>query len=170
MEVSPVGAKYGDSGTSKRYWQNVLKRVRGVPGVADAALTITMPPDRTAFTDSFEIRGRTSADGGPAVPVPFVSPGYFTALGIPLLRGRDFVEGEEVGSALVAIISDTMARRYFPGENPVGKLLKHGGPHQNNPWRLIVGADALDGAACLYVSKTCAQLLDAGTWVRHYPV
>jgi predicted permease len=139
MEVSPTGPKYRDSGGSPRYWQNVLERVRAIPGVEDTAITITMPPDRTAFTDSFEIPGKTPAEGGPNVPVPFVSPGYFRTLGIPLLRGRDFNAGDRAGFPLVAIISNTMARRYFPGENPIGKRLKHGGPHQDNPYREIFG-------------------------------
>ncbi len=73
------------------------------------------------------------------MPVPLVSPGYFRTLGIPLLRGRDFDAGDRPGSPLVAIISNTMARRYFPGENPIGQRLKHGGPHQDNPFREIVG-------------------------------
>jgi putative ABC transport system permease protein len=131
MEVFPNNLRYRDAAVLNNYWQNVVDHVRGVPGVEDAALTSTMPPDRTAFTDGFEIPGNTPADGGPIVPVPSVSAGYFRTLGIPLLRGRDFDARDRMGSPLVTIISETMARRYFPGENPVGKRLKHGGPHQN---------------------------------------
>jgi hypothetical protein len=60
----------------------VLERVRAIPGVEDTAITITMPPDRTAFTDSFEIPGKTPAEGGPNVPVPFAGdlPGYLQRL------------------------------------------------------------------------------------------
>ena len=139
MEVSPSSPRYRDPNSLNNYWQSVLEHVRAVAGVEDAAVTITMPPDRTAFTDSFEILGKTPAEGGPIVPVPFVSPNYFRTLGIPLLRGRDFDSRDRIGSPPVAIISETMARRYFAGEDPLGKRLKHGGPHQNNPYREIVG-------------------------------
>jgi predicted permease len=139
MEISPNSQKYRDDAVLNNYWQNVLDGVQTAPGVEDAALTITMPPDRTAFTDGFEIPGKTPPDGGPIVPVPFISTGYFRTLGIPLLRGRYFDANDRIGSPPVAIISETMARRYFPGENPIGRRLKHGGPHQNNPFREIVG-------------------------------
>jgi putative ABC transport system permease protein len=135
MQISPNGQKYRDGAVLNRYWQNVVERARAVPGVEDAALTITMPPNRTAFTDGFEIPGKTRAEGGPLVPVPFVSEGYFRTLEIPLLRGRNFDTRDRIGSPPVAIISDTMARQYFAGENPVGKRLKHGGPHQDDPHR-----------------------------------
>jgi putative ABC transport system permease protein len=166
-----MGPKYRDSGALNSYWQNILEHVRAIPGVEDAAITITMPPDRTAFTDSFEIRDKTPADGGPNVPVPFVSPGYFRTLGIPLLRGRDFDSGDRVGSPLVTIISNTLARRYFPGENPIGKRLKHGGPHQDNPYREIVGVvgdvkyDGLDQANEPVYYEPAAQGAFAPLWL-----
>ena len=109
MEISPTGPKYRDSDGLNHYWQ---------------------------FRD---LLNKTPVEGGPNVPVPLVSPGYFRTLGIPLLRGRDFDAGDRPGSPPVAIISNTMARRYFPGENPIGQRLKHGGPHQDNPFREIVG-------------------------------
>jgi predicted permease len=139
MEVSPNSLRYRDATVLNAYWHDVVDRVRSVAGVEDAALTITMPPDRTAFTDGFEIPDKTPADGGPIVPVPYVSTDYFRTLGIPLLRGRYFDAGDRIGSPRVAIISETMARRYFPAENPIGKRMKHGGPHQNLPYMEIVG-------------------------------
>ena len=153
MEISLSGKKYGEEAARNRYWQQVVDRVRAVPGVEDAAVTITMPPDRTAFTDGFEIPDKTPPEGGPLTPVPYVSANYFQTMGIPLLRGRAFDERDRLDSPPVAIISETMARRYFPGENPVGQRMKHGGPHQDLPYREIVGVAAdvkysgLDGPA-----------------------
>jgi predicted permease len=139
MQVSPNSLKYRDAAALAAYWEETVLRVRAVPGVEDAAVAITIPPDRTAFTDGFEIPARTPPGGGPVVPVPFVSTGYFHTLGIPLLRGRNFDARDRIGSPRVTIVSETMARRYFPGENPLGQRLKHGGPGLNNPYMEIVG-------------------------------
>ena len=100
-----------------------------------------MPPDRVAFTDGFEIQGRIEPPGSdyPAVPVPFVSQEYFKTLGIPLLRGRWFDRRDTADSPRVTVISETMARRHFPGEDPIGRGLKHGGRALTNPYMEIIG-------------------------------
>jgi putative ABC transport system permease protein len=117
----------------------VVSRVGALPGVQSAAVAITLPPDRVAFLDGFEIAGRTPKEGGPIVPVPWVSYDYFRTLGIPVLRGRVFDPRDKPGSPGVVVISEALARRYFPGEDPVGQRLKHGGPSLNNPYAEIVG-------------------------------
>ena len=76
------------------------------------------------------------------VPVPWVSYDYFRTLGIPVLRGRVFDRRDKPGSPGVMVISEALARRYFPGEDPVGHRLKHGGPSLNNEYREIVGVVA----------------------------
>jgi len=128
MLVSPTGARYRDR-TLAAYWENLLDRVRNLPSVDDASIAITIPPDRVAFTDGFELQGKPLPAGAdyPAVPVPFVSRDYFKTLGIPLVRGRAFDSRDTAESPRVTIISETMARRYFPGEDPIGRRLKHGG-------------------------------------------
>ena len=73
------------------------------------------------------------------MPVPWVSDGYFRTLGIPVLRGRVFDSRDQRGSPDVMVISETLARRYFPGEDPVGQRIKHGGPSLNNPYLEIIG-------------------------------
>jgi putative ABC transport system permease protein len=141
-ELSPTGPRYRDRQKLAAYWETVLSRVRALAGVESAALTITLPPDRVAFGDGFEIPGRTPTQGGPIVPVPWVSNDYFRTLGIPILRGRVFDDRDKFGSSGVVVISETLARRYFPGEDPVGQRLKHGGPGLNNPYQEIIGVVA----------------------------
>ena len=71
-----------------------------------------------------------------------VSPGYFQAMGVPLVRGRYFSDQDldrERNSPLVAIINETMARRFWPGEDPMGKRFKPGGPLSEARWRTVVG-------------------------------
>lgn len=142
MQVAPSGDTYGQRQRLAIYWGAVLREVRSLPGVDSAALSIWLPPDHAAMSDSFEIQGKTPPDGGPVVPVPIVSNGYFKTLQIPLLRGRTFDARDTSTSPPVTIISDNLARRYFPGEDPIGKHLKHGGPQSKNPYMEIVGVVA----------------------------
>jgi putative ABC transport system permease protein len=142
MQVAPSGDTYGQQQRLAIYWRAVIREVRSLPGVDSAALSIWLPPNHASMSDSFEIQGKTPPDGGPVVPVPFVSEGYFRTLQIPLLRGRNFDDRDTPTSPPVTIISENLARRYFPGEDPVGKRLKHGGPQSTNPCMEIVGVVA----------------------------
>src|SRR5262249_54843476 len=64
---------------------------------------------------------------------------YFQAIGIPLKRGRAFTADDREGRPLVAIVNETFARRYWSGQDPVGKRLRVGGPTSEDPWRVVVG-------------------------------
>jgi predicted permease len=144
MLLSPQGARYRDRQALASYWDRLLDRVRTLPGVETASIAITMPPDRTAFTDGFELQAKPAPPGveNPGVPVPFVSQDYFKTLGIPLLRGRWFDSRDSADSPRVAVISENMARKYFPNEDPVGQKLKHGGRALNNAYMDIIGVVA----------------------------
>jgi putative ABC transport system permease protein len=142
LQLAPTGAGYLEQPPLLAYWERVLSRVRVLVGVESAALAITLPPDRVAFSDGFEVPGRTPKEGGPVVPVPWVSYDYFRTLGIPVLRGRVFDRRDKPGSPGVKVISEALARRYFPGEDPIGKRLKHGGPSLDNPYGEIIGVVA----------------------------
>jgi predicted permease len=139
LQLSPTGPNYREREKLGAFWDQLVARVQVLPGVEAAAVALTLPPDRVAFTDGFEIQGRTPKAGGPLVPVPWVSYDYFRTLGIPLLRGRVFDQRDRRGSPDVVVISEALARRYFPGEDPIGKRMKHGGPSLNNPYVEIVG-------------------------------
>jgi putative ABC transport system permease protein len=141
MLISPTGSRYRDSRALGAYWDQLVEHARAIPGVESASVSLDVPPDRLAFTDGFEIQGKPTPPGieNPSVPVPFVSHDYFRTLGIPLLRGRWFDRRDTADSPGVVIISDTLARRYFPNEEPIGKRLKHGGRALNNPYLEIIG-------------------------------
>lgn len=141
LVVSPNGTRYRERAALNAYWERLLDRMRALPGVEAASIAITMPPDRLSFTDGFEIQGKPTPPGidNPAVPVPFVSQDYFKTLGIPLVRGRWFDNRDTQDAPPVTIISEAMARQYFPNEDPVGQRLKHGGRMLNNSYMEIVG-------------------------------
>jgi putative ABC transport system permease protein len=109
MRVSPSGEKYAQAQTLSVYWGEVLRRISGLPGVESSALAVWLPPDHSAMSDSFEIQGRTRPDGGPVVPVPIVTQGYFKTLQIPLVRGRSFDGRETLTSPRVTIVSQNLA-------------------------------------------------------------
>lgn len=142
MNLSLPRTKYDKSEKVIAFYQQLINRVKTVPGVEDAGLTISLPPNKLALSDSFSIEGKTVAPGSsdPIVPLLFISPDYFNVLGVPLLDGRPFNDADKAETPPVVIINKTLADHYFPNENPVGKRFKVGGGEKNsNPWMEIVG-------------------------------
>jgi len=142
MKISPTASKYLNSNQIIPFYKRVLERAQATPGVAYAAIGDSLPPDRQYDYDTFVIQGQQLAAGevNPAVTCPIVSPDYFRALGIPLIRGRFFTAHDTADAPPVVIISESMARRYFPDENPIGRRLKASGPDlHDTPFMEIVG-------------------------------
>lgn len=129
MLVTPTGPQFQKPGAVNVYWNELLERVRALPGVEAASLSNALPPDRRAFNDTYEIVGKPLPPGvtHPAVPIPFVSHDYFRTLGIPLIQGRWFDQRDTPTSPRVAVVSREFARRHFPGEDPIGQRLAFAG-------------------------------------------
>lgn len=139
-QVSPSRSKYSDERSGIGFYQRVLDEVRRLPGVESAAISDSLPPDREADDDTFQIEGQAwTSEAFPSTPVVAASPDYFRTLGLPLLRGRVFNEHDAADSPQVTILSEAMARRYFAGQDPVGKRIRQSGPNLSNPWMEIVG-------------------------------
>lgn len=125
------------------FWQQLLDRVRALPGVESAAVGSAIP-----LTDN---HGRTDITiEGMALPTPgnyphpdthIVSPGYVTTMGMTLLRGRSFTDDDSEKAPLVAMINAMTAKRFFPNEDPIGKRFMFGHPSAKSEpkWRTIVG-------------------------------
>jgi putative ABC transport system permease protein len=141
MLISPSERKYQDPAAGLAYYRRVLDRARAFPGVRSAALSDSLPPSRQADADTFVLEGQNLAPGetNPVVTHATVSAGYFQALGVPLLRGRYFDEHDVEGRAPVTIISESLARQFFGGRDPVGTRLKQSGPGFGDHWMEIVG-------------------------------
>jgi predicted permease len=142
MRISASGASYADPAKSVALFGSVLERVRQLPGVEVAAVSDSLPPDREGDSDTFVIQGQVFRGGelNPSTTHPSVSDLYFTALGIPLIRGRYFTEHDTAVSPPVTIVSETFARRYFPDQDPIGKRIKASGPGLTElPYMEIVG-------------------------------
>jgi putative ABC transport system permease protein len=126
------------------------ERLNALPGVMTAAATNSMPL-LGGFGLPFTVVGRPNNGQPDGAGWMAVSPGYFDAFKIPILRGRDFTDNDTAGSQEVAMINQSMAKQFWKnGENPVGQqiLIGHGvGPEFEEPARLIVGivGDVRDG-------------------------
>jgi len=143
LTISPANGRYADEPTGIAFYARLLDRVRQLPGIEAASLSDGLPPDQEADADSFVIQGaQPPAEGNPVVTVDTVSPGYFRAMGIPVLRGRDFTEHDGAESPPVAMVSEAFARRFLGG-NPLAQRLKQSGPSMPSlPFREIVGVVA----------------------------
>jgi predicted permease len=105
------------------FWRTTLESVRDIPGVSSAAVT-SRPPVHGARQQRIVIAGRPPAPPTDRVGDILVSADYFRTMGIPLVAGRAFTEHDGGRAAPVAIVSETLARRYFPSETPLGKRLR----------------------------------------------
>jgi len=126
-------------------FEEMERRLRGIPGAADVALAESLPPAGNSMGSmlyaAIDVRGRprfTNGTGGP-VEWRWVTPRYFSVLGIPILQGRTFQEEDRDPSRNVVILSDTLARRMFPGENPLGQQIR---PGRQGEWLTVVGVAA----------------------------
>jgi predicted permease len=117
------------AGSTPRVFRPVLEKIRALPGVRFAALTSMLPIQKAGMNGDFTIEGRAAPPPGkePLAELRVASPGFFQTLGIPILRGRDFGESDGESGPRVAIINDALARKHFPGEDPLGQRLRFGG-------------------------------------------
>jgi len=142
MRIQLPGSKYKDGKQVSGFYQQLLDRLEALPGVQSVGAIASVFLDDTPNSTNFTIEGRPVPVGAESIEVPLdsVSNKYFRVMGIPLLAGREFDERDGPGAPLVAIINQTFARRFFPGEDPIGKRYIYGQPGpNNNPWITIVG-------------------------------
>jgi putative ABC transport system permease protein len=152
-----------------RFWEPVTERVRALPGVTGAGVITRLPLQEWGTNGNFTVVGKTypTAADQPFAELRAVSPGYFAALGIPVLRGRDVARGDVASGRQVVVVNDELARKYFPGEDPVGRELQFGTPGPNNPPNAIVGVVGSVRQATLDtppLPEVYAPYAQAGTW------
>jgi predicted permease len=117
------------------------ERLRVLPGVAAVSATSAAPLGGTNQTSRFAVEGREVArDEQPSAETRAVRAGYFAALRVPLVRGRDFTDAEARDTAArVVVVNETMAARWWPGRDPLGMRVSFGGGGADAPWRTVVG-------------------------------
>ena len=125
MSVVLTPTRYSEPHQLLAFFDRVTEQIRAVPGVASVGVTTTIPLAGGGSTQPFSIEGRPTGAIAeqPMAQTRYISPDYFRAIGIPLRQGRVFSDQDRDNSVPVVIISEAMARRFWPGENPIGKRL-----------------------------------------------
>lgn len=104
------------------FYTAVLSQVTALPGVSGAAYISFLPMVMTGGIWRATIKGRDEEGGSNAASLRFVTPGFFSTMGIPILRGRDVEPGDTFDRPFVAVVSESFAQRYWPDENPIGQV------------------------------------------------
>jgi putative ABC transport system permease protein len=160
MQVQTSGHRYDDNGARQRFFAQALQAVRNVPGVEMAGFTSLLP----LSGDQFGAYGTQFEDGsGYNASRYVVTPGYLETMGIALRRGRLLDEHDVADSPPAVLLSESMAKRKFPGQDPIGRRV-HVGP-TNRPWYQIVGVVGDVKQASLAESEPDAvYLTSAQSW------
>jgi putative ABC transport system permease protein len=139
LDLSMPAAKYKEPAQNVAFMEQLVSRVERLPGVEKAAATAALPFTGGAVL-AFTVEGRPDPPPSqePDAEYRVVTPQYFDTMGISLVRGSLFTEQHANGTPAVAIINETLARKHFPGEDPIGKRINLGNP-QTSPWRTIIG-------------------------------
>src|SRR5215467_4471992 len=125
MTLGVTRSEFPTPAGQSAFYQQVLDRVRALPGVQSAGVVDDVPLDGNGSHQPIAIEGRPAlamADQ-PEVDVRIATPGYMSALHIPIVRGRDFNDSDAAGRPETILISQTMAREFWPNEDPIGKRL-----------------------------------------------
>ncbi len=121
MDVNLAGDKYASRENQAAFFGQVLKRFESLPSVASVGAIVDLPMTRTWNRSGFEIPGPHPRQG--VTVYHAVSPNYFYTMGIPLLNGRELLATDSAHSPLVGLINRSMAQKYWPNENPIGRTI-----------------------------------------------
>ena len=143
MQLSLPRSKYAEKPQIASFFEQLVQRVGALPGVQSAAVGNNLPMSNDGWNASFAVE---NLQVGPDEPSPhgdphMITPDYFAAMGIPLLRGRYFSDADSKDALAVAIIDQTLAEQYWPDQDPIGKRIAafFDGPRGQRHWREIVG-------------------------------
>ena len=134
-------ARYPEDTHIDAFYEDAMRRVRGVPGITHVAVSMAVPPHRLVMTNPYTPEGKVFASGesAPVTEELLVSPDYFGALGIPVLRGRAFTDADRDGAPGVAVVNETFARQAFPSTDALGRWIQTGDPDPDADKLTIVG-------------------------------
>jgi putative ABC transport system permease protein len=123
-------ARYREEPRAEAFYDEVMRRMRERPGVTAVSVSMAVPPNRLVMRNPFTPQGKTFAQGesAPVAEELLVSADYFRLLGVPVVRGRAFTDADRSDAPPVAIVNETLARRYFAGRDAVGQWLQTGDP------------------------------------------
>ena len=141
MKVDLSEVKYPDRERRAAFFDEVIRRVRALPGVQSAAVAGNLPLTYNGDSMNISVEGVPDPppDQRPDVIFRAIGPGYFGTMGISIIRGRDFTDQDKADSKNVVVISEKTAQHFWPGQDPIGRRLKPGSSTSNTPWREVIG-------------------------------
>ncbi|HEY7234305.1 MAG TPA: ABC transporter permease, partial [Gemmatimonadaceae bacterium] len=167
MQVIDPGRTYASDTLRRQYYERALDAARHVPGVTAAALTSQLPLSDDLDGYGYEFQSTPSVkpgEDGSALRY-VVTPGYFATMGIPLRRGRLFDDNDVRGGDEAIVISESLARRKFGNENPIGQRVRFGPETgSNRPWDVVVGVVGDVKQESLALGQTDAFYVPMGRW------
>ena len=129
-----------DPARGTAFYEQLLERARSLPGVESATLTRWLPLDGSGGRRSLQIEGYSAkGDNDSDFYFSVIGPDYFRTLGIPVLRGREFARTDNANGPRVVVVNETFARRFWPGEEPLGKRVRVA---EDEPYMQVIGVVA----------------------------
>jgi putative ABC transport system permease protein len=121
---------------ARGFFDDVMHRLRTVPGVASVAVTTIPPFSSGSSSGSFDVEGRAASGTAPKLAAQrrSTSPDFFTVVGVPIVAGRAYTDADRAAAPLVVVVNETLARREWPNESAVGKRIRYSGA-----WRTVIG-------------------------------
>ena len=142
MSVSPAGESYRSPAAFVAYWERVVERVSAIPGVEKVALTGGLPMGGGMSILAYQPDNKPEVPGNeqPLTHIVDVGPGYFSTMGIPVLKGREFSAQDATLNPRTMLVNEAFARRDYPNEDPIGHRLSFSTDEKGNQqWIEIVG-------------------------------
>lgn len=136
--VALPGSIYNTDAKQAAFWEAAQQNLKNIPGVSDAALVSDLPFAGNQGSASFSIKGQVLPPNspGPHGHIDLISPGYFQALGIPVIRGRAFTDSDRANTQQVAMVDETLARQYWPDQDVLTQYISL---DNGKTWASIVG-------------------------------
>lgn len=143
MQIALPSAKYSAQQKIAAFYTQVLEQMSAIPGVESASLATDVPDsDSQTYHPFTGEHASYTSDLAHIALLDSISPNFLRTLHLPVLRGREFTAMDSPNALRVALISKSMADRYWPGQEAIGKRIKQGQPDSKNPWLTIVGVVA----------------------------
>jgi putative ABC transport system permease protein len=127
FNVAPSAGRTSTPEQIGEFYRALTSRIKVLPGVVNASTVFQLPLAGSGASTSIVVAGRPNPSANrPSVVIHMAGPEYFRTMGIPIVRGRDFTERDDLNAPPVLIINEALARQYFPNEDPIGKRVAPG--------------------------------------------
>jgi putative ABC transport system permease protein len=139
LQLAPPETSYSEDSRKRTFYRQIEERIQQIPGVNTVGAIHLLPMGGNNWNPGLRVEDQPSPAGAtlPHVDWRLITPGYFRAMGTPLISGRWFTDSDNENSPGVTIVNQTLAKRYWPGQDPIGKRIRGG--FEGKQWVTIVG-------------------------------